>query len=151
MAERSSEEPVAPRPPAEPIKLDFRRAREAAGAGGRRKALSIGGMVLALLLMFAASAITVVARQRWGLYLFMAAAVLYLVSRCMQIGLLNTVPKALGVVCLVAGAVLLSNWKTVSLLGKAVGVACVAVAFGLLLVYGCGLAGKRSCEPPVGR
>ncbi|HUT33961.1 MAG TPA: hypothetical protein VNE39_10795 [Planctomycetota bacterium] len=150
MEEVPSEASQTPQPPREErkelIKLDFRRRPQREGSGGPRRALVWGGLVASLVLMFAGTLVTMVARQRWGLFLFLAAALLYLFCRCMTIGVLNTAPKAFSVVLLVAGAFILSRWPAVSAMGI-LGIACLGGALALVLVGGFGGAPRAGSRP----
>ncbi|MBM4037552.1 MAG: hypothetical protein FJ290_03475 [Planctomycetes bacterium] len=130
----------------EALKLDFlhRREPEEEGAKRSRKALLWGGLILALLLMFAGTAVTTMAPKPWkpvGLYLFMAAALLYIICRCMTLGVLNTVPKVFSMLLLLAGCLILSKWPAPSPMGI-LGIACLAGALALILVGGLGYVRK---------
>jgi hypothetical protein len=113
------------------------------------RALMWGGLVLSLTLMVAATALTLLAEKRWGLYLFVGAAVLYLLCRCATMGLLNTAPKALTVVFLIAGSFILSKWTPLSAMGI-LGMACLGAALACVLLYGLGLARQRPSPPARG-
>ncbi len=104
-------------------------------------------MVAALALMVAGTLVMMVAEHRWGIYLFLAAAVLYLFCRCMTIGMLSTAPKAFSVVLLIGGAFMLSKWHPPSVMGM-LGIACLAGAVALMLAGGFGYVRRSRARPP---
>lgn len=137
MEEETGKDAEAPeRSASEPIKFDFRRRREEPfRERPRRHPLVWAGLIAALLLMFAGTAVVTLARKHWGMYLFAAAAILYLVCRCVSIGLLNTMPKLLTLLLMLAGCLLVGVFPIPSVMGI-LGVACLAAAFVLLVLFG---------------
>lgn len=140
-------------PEASGVKLDFARPRPARREeGGRRhRAILWGGLIAALFLMFAGTAVTMTAPREfrvWGMYLFLASALLYLICRCASIGLLNTMPKAFALVLMLAGCFILSRWAPDTIMGI-VGIACLATALLLILLFGLGYV--RQGRPPADR
>ncbi|MBM4032751.1 MAG: hypothetical protein FJ291_13310 [Planctomycetes bacterium] len=125
------------------LKLDFIHQRPKPEGRGPSKRLVWGGLVLALALMFAGTVITVVSRQKWGMYLFLAAALLYLVCRCMTIGLLDTTPKVMAIVLMLAGCFMLGNWPALSVMGI-LGIACLVAALAFILAFGMGYMGREA-------
>ena len=124
----------------QPLKLDFTKRQEPEEGPRSRKALVWGGLVLALLLMFAGTAVSTMAPKAWkpvGLYLFMASAILYLVCRCMTLGILNTTPKVFAILLMLTGCFVLSKWPPTTPLGI-LGIACLVAAFALVFLFGFG-------------
>ncbi len=121
------------------IRLDFarRERQEEPDRSSPRRTLIWVGLIGSLVLMAAGTLITLVARQPWGLLLFLAAAMLYLFCRCLTIGVLNTAPKLFSVILLLAGAFILSRWETLSVMGV-VGMACLGGALALMVLGGLG-------------
>jgi len=124
---------------AEPGRGDEQERVGESARGRLPRALVWGGLLVALLLMFAGTLVTVVANRRWGIYLFLASALLYIVCRCMTIGVLNTAPKVFSVLLLVAGAFIMSRWPVGSVMGV-VGAACLVGALALMVLGGLGYA-----------
>ncbi len=121
---------------------DAAKHTEAPDRNARRRQLIWAGMVLALTIMVAATGITVGTGQRWGMYLFGVGVALYIVCRCVGMGLLNTMPKILALALMVAGALLMSRWRIPSALGY-VGLGCVVAAAVLLVASGRLQFGRR--------
>jgi len=121
------------------IRLDFtrREEKEKPVRSGPQRTLVWVGLIGSLVLMAAGTLITVVGRQRWGIFLFLAAAMLYLFCRCLTIGVMNTAPKLFSVVLLLAGAFILARWETLSVMGV-VGLVCLGGALGLMIIGGFG-------------
>ncbi len=132
------------------IKLDFRRPRGEREAPSPRRKLVWAGLAVALLLMFAGTAVTMLAPREWrvwGMYLFLASALFYLFCRCLSIGVLNTMPKVFSILLMLGGCFILSQWKAGSIMGI-VGIACLVAAFVLVLLFGLGyLRQERSNRP----
>ena len=142
-----AQEPESPKRPDERgVKLDFLQRREPRSEGASRRPLVWGGLVLALLLMFAGTAVTTMAPKAWrpwGLGLFVASAVLYLFCRFIAIGLLNTAPKVMAIVLMLAGCFLLSKWPALSAMGI-LGIACLVAALAFVLLFGMGYVGREA-------
>jgi hypothetical protein len=129
----------------QPLNLDFLRRERRPEPAKSRKPLVVGGLVLALALMLAGTLVSTLAPRPWkpvGLYLFLAAAVLYLVCRSISIGLFNTTPKVFAILLLLGGCFALSKWPLLSPLGI-LGAACLATSLLLILLYGLGYVGRR--------
>ncbi|HPD14162.1 MAG TPA: hypothetical protein PLE19_04400 [Planctomycetota bacterium] len=117
--------------------LTRREEKEEPVRSGPQRTLVWAGLIGSLALMAAGTLITMVGRQPWGLFLFLAAAMLYLFCRCLTIGVLNTAPKLFSVILLLAGAFIVSRWEALSLMGV-VGMVCLGGALGLMILGGFG-------------